>query len=78
MSRLPILRVGDRVSRPVDVFKKKSRLKYGNVTYVYTHATEIFYEVRWDDGKIETGLFRHGLQAEPDFAGRKNIPRTDK
>jgi hypothetical protein len=64
--------VGDRVTRPKDVYNR-SPLMHGTVTRRYGqdggldgvkwHDPEL-YEVRWDDGYVQKGFFRHGLDLE--------------
>lgn len=64
--------VGDRVTRPEDVFVQNSPLMKGTVTRTYTKHTyypesEIdwfypeLYEVQWDNGKVGLGYLPHGI-----------------
>jgi hypothetical protein len=73
---------GDRVTRPEDVFDARSPLMHGTVIRRYErdggfdgvtwHDPEV-YEVRWDNGVIRRGYFRHGLDFERhrETGGRK-------
>jgi hypothetical protein len=60
-------RVSDRVVRPLDVFDPFSPLRRGVVVERYGRRSMFgwydpeLYAVRWDDGSIERGFFRHGL-----------------
>jgi len=67
-------RVGDRVTRPVDVYAGQSPLRHGCVTRRYGKRGGLgsnhwfdpeIYDVLWDDGVEERGFFRHGLDPEP-------------
>ena len=66
--------VGERVSRPIDVYGDHDIKKFGVITAVYDEWTpsrcdgdmpamhyEELYEVQWDDGKVEKGFLPHGL-----------------
>lgn len=63
---------GDQVTRPEDVFKP-SPLWHGMVIRRYgahggfddrTWYDDELYEVRWDNGVVRKGYFRHGLDPE--------------
>ena len=69
----PSWHVGDRVQRPMDVYKK-SPIRHGEVVLRYSITDNRgldysqdypeLYAVRWDDGKVEKGFLRHGLMFE--------------
>lgn len=60
-------RIGDRVSRRIDVYDESSRLLTGTVVDAYSDHDSRFgsypelYEVEWDGGRRERGFLRHGL-----------------
>jgi len=62
-------KVGQRVSRPVDVYAKKKKLKFGTVIRAYSERGSRFgdypelYAVHWDDGSEGRAYLRHGIDA---------------
>ena len=64
---------GDRVTREEDVFDPQSPRMHGTVIERYAqdggfdgvrwHDPEV-YAVRWDNGVVRRGYFRHGLDPE--------------
>jgi len=63
-------RVGDRIQRRKDVYNVESPLRRGIAIARYSYQSEKFgfypemYRVRWDDGTVEEGFLRHGLDKE--------------
>lgn len=61
---------GDRIVRPVDVFHPERGVRHGTVIKRYGRRSVFgwydpeLYRVRFDDGKVESGFFRHGLELE--------------
>ncbi len=67
-------KIGDRVTRPTNVFQPNSPIKHGTITHKYSSWGGIngciwfdpeLYSVQWDDGSVGKAYFRHGLDAEP-------------
>jgi hypothetical protein len=62
-------RVGDRVTRPINVYKSKSPLRHGAVVRVYAKRSRFgfyaeLYAVRWDDNGVERDFLPHGIDPE--------------
>lgn len=82
-------KIGDRVTRPIDVYNPKSPIRHGTIIEKYSQPWENrisgfvddtgvyhepviiskgidpeLYKVQWDDGKVQRGFFRHGLDKE--------------
>ena len=55
-------KVGDRVERPVNVYKSGSPLRYGTVTRCYTDGQhpELF-DVKWDGVSVGKTYLPHGI-----------------
>ena len=66
----PKFKVGDRVTRPYNVYNHRSKLMHGTITRVYSRKNTPFgdypelYAVRWDEDDVtESGdaYMPHGL-----------------
>jgi len=65
--------IGERVCRPTDVFKRKSKMRYGRIVMRYKRGFgDDVYQVRMEDtGEIEKFL-EHGIHAAAENEGRKH------
>jgi len=63
-------KVGQKVSRPIDVYAKRWKFKLGVITGAYsTWGTRFgdypeLYAVRWDDDTTGRAYFPHGIDAQ--------------
>ena len=63
-----MLKVGDKVSRQIELFKPPRR--YGNITEIYKSKQGVgftpmtMYAIKWDDGEIGRDYFEVSLQKE--------------
>lgn len=61
-------KVGQRVSREIDIYRPNLGEKTGTITRRYSEERQRprrfypeMYEVQWDDGKRDEGYLRHGI-----------------
>lgn len=66
-------RVGDKVSRPLDIYDEKSKVKFGRVREVRfghwtAHSYEpVIYDIQWDgEADVSRGYLPHGINAAVD------------
>lgn len=63
-------KIGDRVTRPIDVYGDHSKRNHGIIVDVYAQMNTQFgdypelYAVRWDCGHFEKAFLPHGLDIE--------------
>lgn len=61
--------LGDYVTRPIDIYDPRSRMRYGRVRTVERRHGELIYGVQWDGSmSVDPGYFAHGLEAAVDGA----------